>query len=83
VILRDTGREEAEAVAGKIAEALALAFEIGSAKEMVRIGASIGIAIYPTDAGDAKELLMMADASMYRAKQTRNGVLLEGVLQDG
>jgi len=50
---------------------------------MVRIGASIGIAIYPTDAGDAKELLMMADASMYRAKQTRNGVLLEGVLQDG
>jgi len=79
IILRDTGREEAQAVAGKIAEALALAFEVGSAKEMVKIGTSIGIAIYPTDAGDAKELVMMADADMYRAKQTTNGILLEGV----
>ena len=32
------------------------------------VGASIGIAIYPTDAEDAEGLLKMADKAMYRAK---------------
>jgi diguanylate cyclase (GGDEF)-like protein/PAS domain S-box-containing protein len=75
VILPDAGHEEAEIVARKIVEALALAFEIGGAKQMVNIGASVGIAIYPTDARDAKALVMMADASMYQAKQAASGIL--------
>lgn len=33
------------------------------------VGASIGIAIYPTDADNAESLLKMADDAMYRAKQ--------------
>ena len=33
------------------------------------VGASIGIAVFPTDADDAEGLLKMADNAMYRAKQ--------------
>ena len=38
------------------------------------ISSSIGVAIYPTDAGDAQTLLKLADQAMYRAKHMgRNG----------
>jgi diguanylate cyclase (GGDEF)-like protein/PAS domain S-box-containing protein len=36
----------------------------------VRIGASIGIALHPTHAGQAGELLALADEAMYRAKRS-------------
>jgi diguanylate cyclase (GGDEF)-like protein/PAS domain S-box-containing protein len=36
----------------------------------LRVGTSIGVAIYPADAKTADELLANADAAMYRAKQT-------------
>lgn len=39
-----------------------------------RIGASIGIAIYPTDSRDADKLIGLADAAMYRAKQAGGNV---------
>ncbi len=32
------------------------------------VSASIGVAVFPTDADSSEELLMMADAAMYRAK---------------
>jgi diguanylate cyclase (GGDEF)-like protein/PAS domain S-box-containing protein len=70
LILPDiAGREEAEGVAGKIVEALAVPFELGSPKQSVQSGTSIGIAIYPTDALDAEALIKAADAGMYRSKQ--------------
>lgn len=34
-----------------------------------RIGASIGISVFPADAGDGESLLRNADVAMYRAKQ--------------
>jgi diguanylate cyclase (GGDEF)-like protein len=34
-----------------------------------RIGASIGISVFPVDAGNAEALLRNADAAMYSAKQ--------------
>jgi GGDEF domain-containing protein len=34
----------------------------------VRVGASVGISLYPGDAGDGEALLRNADAAMYRAK---------------
>lgn len=34
-----------------------------------RVGSSIGIAIYPDDAGDSGELVKAADQAMYRAKE--------------
>ncbi|TAK40956.1 MAG: PAS domain S-box protein [Betaproteobacteria bacterium] len=70
VILHDIARrEDAETVAGKIRAALTTPFQLGSRKQAVDIGTSIGIAVYPADAQDADALISMADAAMYRAKQ--------------
>jgi diguanylate cyclase (GGDEF)-like protein/PAS domain S-box-containing protein len=65
-------REEAKIVAQKIINALADPFLLGSQEQDVSIGASIGIAIYPSDAPDADELVKLADAAMYSAKLTGN-----------
>ncbi|HEY5292397.1 MAG TPA: diguanylate cyclase [Burkholderiales bacterium] len=70
VILPDIAKcEEAETVAMKIIAALAAPFQLGSQKQSVDIGASIGIAVYPTDGLDADALIKAADAAMYSAKQ--------------
>jgi len=70
VILPDIARrEEAETVAQKIIAALATPFQLGSQKQSVDIGTSIGIAVYPADARDADALVKAADAAMYSAKQ--------------
>lgn len=37
-----------------------------------RLGASIGISIYPEDTTDARELIARADAAMYQAKQGKD-----------
>ena len=73
VILPDIARrEEAETVARKIIAALATPFQLGSQKQSVDIGTSIGIAVYPADARDADALVKAADAAMYSAKQAGN-----------
>ncbi|HEX5862919.1 MAG TPA: diguanylate cyclase [Casimicrobiaceae bacterium] len=72
VILPDiNSRQDAETVARKLTAALATPFQLGKQKQMVDIGASIGIAIYPTDAQDADALIKAADAAMYSAKQAK------------
>jgi EAL domain-containing protein (putative c-di-GMP-specific phosphodiesterase class I)/PleD family two-component response regulator len=58
---------EAGLVARKLLNALKSPFLI--AGNEVFCTASMGIAIYPEDAGDAEALLGHADAAMYRAKQ--------------
>ncbi|MFZ3321245.1 MAG: diguanylate cyclase [Usitatibacter sp.] len=76
VILLDiTKREDADGVAGKIAAALSATFQLGPRKLGVHIGSSIGIAVYPADAGDADGLVKAADAAMYGIKQAGSGVL--------
>ena len=73
VILPDIARPaEAEAVARKIIAALTAPFQLGSQKQSVGIGTSIGIAVYPADARDADALVKAADTAMYRAKQARS-----------
>lgn len=53
-------------VADKLIEALAKPFEVDSTQ--VRIGASIGISVYPQDATDPDQLLRRADLALYKAK---------------
>jgi diguanylate cyclase (GGDEF)-like protein len=62
-------REDGETVARKIITALATPFQLGSQRQSVDIGTSIGIAVYPADARDAEALVKAADDAMYRAKQ--------------
>ena len=49
-------------------------FLLGSQKQSVDIGISIGIAMYPADAQDADALVKAEDAAMYSAKQAENSV---------
>jgi len=61
-------REDAEFVAGKVLQALAEPVEIDG--QDLGISCSIGIAMYPDDAGDCDALLHCADQAMYQAKRT-------------
>ena len=62
--------EQAGAIARRLVDAISgLAFESGA--QTLRVGASIGVALYPSQAGTADELIARADTAMYEAK--RNG----------
>ena len=63
-----TGRDEAALVAQRIINDLEQPVEIECVT--CEIGASIGISIFPVDAGDMETLLMKADSAMYKAKAT-------------
>lgn len=65
-----TGREEAAALARRIAEALA--WPLAWQGQTLRIGASIGVAVHPEDGDTALLLRRHADADMYRDKRNRN-----------
>ena len=58
---------EATTVAQKLQTALVQPFLIDGHDQ--RVGASIGISVYPQDGGDAESLLRLADIAMARAKQ--------------
>lgn len=63
-----TRREHATVVAQKVLAALDPPFLIGDHE--LKIGAAIGISIYPRDGFDTEALLRMADIAMFRAKQS-------------
>ena len=58
---------EASMVAQKLLHSLTAPFIIDG--HDLRVGASIGISVYPQDGQDAETLLRLADIAMYRAKQ--------------
>ncbi|HZD26109.1 MAG TPA: EAL domain-containing protein [Alphaproteobacteria bacterium] len=58
---------DAAAVAGKVIEQLSQPVQINGTA--VSAMPSIGIAIYPDDAANGEELIRLADAAMYQAKQ--------------
>lgn len=72
VILEDiTEPRDGAVVAHKILSLLAEPFDLQGHE--ARISSSIGVALYPSDGGDAQTLIKLADAAMYRAKhQGRN-----------
>jgi diguanylate cyclase (GGDEF)-like protein/PAS domain S-box-containing protein len=68
VVLPEVAQEsDCQVVADKILRALASPARVES--EEFRLGASIGVSLYPADAGDGEALLRNADAAMYRAKR--------------
>jgi len=60
---------EAGAIAKNLAAKICAPIQIGDAT--VSVGVSVGVAIYPADADDGKELLRKADSAMYRAKNLK------------
>jgi diguanylate cyclase (GGDEF)-like protein len=62
------------ALASRIATALAQPCDVEG--KSLRVGASVGIALYPEDGRSAAELLQHADAAMYVAKQNGAGPVL-------
>jgi len=65
----------ASAVATKIVAELGQPCELNSngAQLLLRVGCSIGIAMFPGDGETADELVKSADRAMYRAKRERTG----------
>jgi diguanylate cyclase (GGDEF)-like protein/PAS domain S-box-containing protein len=68
VVIADLQQEgDCQVVAEKILRALVPPFQVDG-RDFV-IGASIGMSIFPSDAGDGEALLRNADVAMYRAKE--------------
>ena len=68
VVIPDLHQDaDSQVVAEKILRALEPPFQVDGRD--FTIGASIGISLYPTDAGDGEGVLRNADVAMYRAKQ--------------
>lgn len=68
IILNDIAqRANLIKVADKILHAIAESMRIGG--QQLFVGASIGISMYPDDAGEVESLLKLADGAMYRVKQ--------------
>jgi len=77
VVLDDLpdGSTDAANVARMLIDRLHVPFMLGEGekKNEVSIGSSVGIAIFPTDGGDADTLIDRADEALYRAKALGRG----------
>ena len=68
ILVSDVHNEtDCQAVADKVLRVLAQPFQAEG--QSYQLGASIGIAVFPSGAADGDALLRNADAAMYRAKQ--------------
>jgi diguanylate cyclase (GGDEF)-like protein len=79
VLLPDTGKlEDAVNVAEKIREQVELPFVMEDGT-VLKISCSIGVAMYPDQTDEGRELLRFADDAMYLAKKHgRNAVAVFG-----
>jgi diguanylate cyclase (GGDEF)-like protein len=69
IVLPGVGeRSEAARIADMVLAAISQPVEVGGRE--LRVGASLGISVCPTDATDTDALLKIADESMYRVKMT-------------
>jgi diguanylate cyclase (GGDEF)-like protein/PAS domain S-box-containing protein len=67
------GPSTAAALADRLLAAVTREYEIDGHR--LRIGVSIGVAIFPTDGTDASSLLANSDAALYRAKAEGRGAI--------
>ncbi len=70
---RVEGWEQVAATADRLLERLARPLVVSGLKGEVRIGASVGIALYPRDGSDFDALARTADLAMYRSKDLGRG----------
>jgi diguanylate cyclase (GGDEF)-like protein/PAS domain S-box-containing protein len=72
-VITPTGPQpaSAEALAVRLVEALDADIEI--AGHRLRVGLTVGVAIYPQDGADVTSLIANADAALYRAKSEARG----------
>ena len=72
-VITPTGSQPAmaEALAERLSEALNVDIEIGG--NMLHVGLTIGVGLYPQDGIDAATLLANADAALFRAKSEMRG----------
>jgi diguanylate cyclase (GGDEF)-like protein/PAS domain S-box-containing protein len=66
--------ESASALSDRLLAACVEDFEVEG--QRLKLGMSIGAAVYPTDGTDAKTLMVNADAALYRAKAEFRGMAL-------
>lgn len=69
VLLMETGRAGASAVAATLGRALRERIFVTPDGKHFHLTVSIGIAVYPSDAGNEVDMLAGADVAMYRAKE--------------
>jgi diguanylate cyclase (GGDEF)-like protein len=74
VLLPHRDVERAMAVARAIVTTLSRPYQLGTERQ-ARVGASVGIALAPTDAADAGSLLARADLAVYAAKEAGKGAV--------
>jgi diguanylate cyclase (GGDEF)-like protein len=74
LLARDPDAAAARAAAERLHARLCEPYDIEGHE--VRVGASIGVALFPDDAEGMPALMRGADAAMYRAKRAGGGVLL-------
>ena len=67
LLLREIDVQDVSLVADKLLKSLATPFNLNG--QEISTYASIGIALYPQDAGDSDVLMKNADAAMYNAKE--------------
>ena len=72
ILLPSSGDAEAITVANKLHRCLREALQFGDLE--LRLGGSIGIALFPSHGSAVGELLQRADIAMYRAKRQKLGV---------
>jgi diguanylate cyclase (GGDEF)-like protein len=71
IVEQVVSESDASHVASRMAEVLKNPFELSHGRSSV--GASIGISLYPRDAGTAQDLVRNADLAMYHAKSRGKG----------
>ena len=62
--------EDAMQIGQKVAAALSEPYDCGG--QLLKVGASVGVALYPTHGKTVEALVNAADAAMYRAKKARD-----------
>jgi diguanylate cyclase (GGDEF)-like protein len=73
ILLKDAEPAAAIATAQAVRRALGMPVTLGNVT--VEVEASVGIACWPADGGDAEAVLQHADVAMYAAKNARAGVM--------